>query len=196
MIARPRHRCETLDSCFFLIWLVFAQRAGMDAAPIAADRVRLALPAKSMGYLPLFVAIHRGFFKDESIDIEIADDAAATGAQCAFVRRGRLSRRRRLGAAPGRQGRAAQGDLFRRHAAQLFFDGQTAGQIGLQNCAANISAWCASATRSSWRRRIALSREGLDLQRDAVPIMIGLPTHARRRSHRRFRRRHHRRAAG
>ena len=37
----------------------------------AADRVRLALPAKSMGYLPLYVAIHRGYFKDDGIDIEI-----------------------------------------------------------------------------------------------------------------------------
>ena len=36
----------------------------------AADRVRLALPAKSMGYLPLFVAVHRGFFKDDNIDID------------------------------------------------------------------------------------------------------------------------------
>jgi ABC-type nitrate/sulfonate/bicarbonate transport system substrate-binding protein len=36
----------------------------------AADRVRLALPAKSMGYLPLFVALHRGFFKADGIAIE------------------------------------------------------------------------------------------------------------------------------
>src|SRR6266536_93133 len=47
------------------------------AAPIwprlsfGADRVKLALPAKSMGYLPLFIAVHLGFFKDEAIDIEI-----------------------------------------------------------------------------------------------------------------------------
>ena len=38
---------------------------------LSADRIKLALPAKSMGYLPLFVAVHRGFFKDEGIDIEI-----------------------------------------------------------------------------------------------------------------------------
>ena len=47
------------------------------AAPIwpllsfGADRVKVALPAKSMGYLPLFVAVHKGFFKDEGADIEI-----------------------------------------------------------------------------------------------------------------------------
>ena len=38
----------------------------------AAERVRLALPAKSMGYLPLFVALDRGFFKDENIEVEIS----------------------------------------------------------------------------------------------------------------------------
>ena len=36
-----------------------------------AERVRLALPSKSMGYLPLFVALQRGFFKDEGIDLEV-----------------------------------------------------------------------------------------------------------------------------
>src|SRR5215467_15259747 len=38
---------------------------------LAADKIRFALPGNSMGYLPLFVAVHRGFFKDESIDIEL-----------------------------------------------------------------------------------------------------------------------------
>ena len=37
----------------------------------AADKVKFALPGNSMGYLPLFVAVHRGFFKDEGIDIEL-----------------------------------------------------------------------------------------------------------------------------
>jgi NitT/TauT family transport system substrate-binding protein len=37
----------------------------------AADKIKFALPGNSMGYLPLFVAVHRGFFKDEGIDIEL-----------------------------------------------------------------------------------------------------------------------------
>ena len=40
-------------------------------AAVAADRVRFALPGNSMGYLPLIVAIHRGFFKEENIDLEL-----------------------------------------------------------------------------------------------------------------------------
>jgi len=36
-----------------------------------AERIKLALPSRSMGYLPLFVAIHRGFMKDEGIDVEL-----------------------------------------------------------------------------------------------------------------------------
>ena len=43
------------------------------AAPKYADaeKIRLALPSRSMGYLSLFVAMHRGFLKDENIDIEL-----------------------------------------------------------------------------------------------------------------------------
>ena len=38
---------------------------------LGADKIQFALPGNSMGYLPLFVAVHRGFFKDEGIDIEL-----------------------------------------------------------------------------------------------------------------------------
>ena len=38
---------------------------------IGAQQVKFVLPGNSMGYLPLFVAVHRGFFKDEAIDIEL-----------------------------------------------------------------------------------------------------------------------------
>ena len=49
------------------VGLILGSLAAAAPAPLAAaDRVRLALPAKSMGYLPLYVAIHRGFFKDEA----------------------------------------------------------------------------------------------------------------------------------
>jgi ABC-type nitrate/sulfonate/bicarbonate transport system substrate-binding protein len=38
---------------------------------LPAQQVKFVLPGNSMGYLPLFVAVHRGFFKDEGIDIEL-----------------------------------------------------------------------------------------------------------------------------
>jgi NitT/TauT family transport system substrate-binding protein len=37
----------------------------------SGETIKLALPGNSMGYLPLFVAVHRGFFKDEGLDIEL-----------------------------------------------------------------------------------------------------------------------------
>lgn len=37
----------------------------------SGDMIKFALPGNSMGYLPLFVAVHRGFFKDEGLDIEL-----------------------------------------------------------------------------------------------------------------------------
>ena len=37
----------------------------------SAEKVRLALPSRSMGYLPMFIALHRGFLKDENIELEL-----------------------------------------------------------------------------------------------------------------------------
>jgi len=37
----------------------------------SAEVVKFVLPGNSMGYLPLFVAVHRGFFKDEGLEIEL-----------------------------------------------------------------------------------------------------------------------------
>lgn len=44
---------------------------GLSTGALGADKVKFALPGNSMGYLPLFVAVHRGFFKDEGIEIEL-----------------------------------------------------------------------------------------------------------------------------
>lgn len=42
------------------------------AAPaLGEESIKFALPGNSMGYLPLFVAVHRGFFKDEGLEIEL-----------------------------------------------------------------------------------------------------------------------------
>lgn len=37
----------------------------------SVEKIRLAIPAKSMGYLPMYVAIHRGFLRDEGLELEI-----------------------------------------------------------------------------------------------------------------------------
>jgi hypothetical protein len=60
-VSKVKSQAPTI--CLALSLLVI----GMKSPIHAADRVKLALPAKSMGYLPLFVASHRGFFKDENI---------------------------------------------------------------------------------------------------------------------------------
>jgi NitT/TauT family transport system substrate-binding protein len=140
----------------------------------AAERVRLALPAKSMGYLPLFVAVHRGFFTDEGIDIEIpmmlpqlahnallsgeidyhgvADSAlrlAARGAPLKSIFFGAMRPNYFLMAKPNiKSVRELRGKY-----------------IGMARFGDTVEL----------ASRIALNREGLDLQRDAVPIMIGFP---------------------
>jgi NitT/TauT family transport system substrate-binding protein len=54
------------------IFMLCATVALLQSGPVrGADRVRFALPGNSMGYLPLIVAIHRGFFKEENIDLEL-----------------------------------------------------------------------------------------------------------------------------
>jgi NitT/TauT family transport system substrate-binding protein len=128
-----------------------------------------------MGYLPLFAALHRGFFRDEGIDVEVAmmlpqlahnallsgdvdfhgvaDSAlrlAAQGAPLKSVFFGAMRPNYFLVAKP-----------------QIKSAGELRGKyIGMVRFGDTIEL----------ASRIALQREGLDLQRDAVPILIGLPT--------------------
>jgi NitT/TauT family transport system substrate-binding protein len=143
--------------------------------PLAADRVKLALPAKSMGYLPLFVAIHRGFFKDETIEIEtpmmlpqlahtallagdieyhgVADSAlrlAAKGAPIKTIFFG-----------------AARPNYFLMAKPQYRSIRELRGKyIGIVRFGDTVEM----------ATKIAFSREGMDAQRDALLIMIGLPS--------------------
>ncbi len=58
--------------CLVIAAVAFAVNfAGTNVSALAADAIKFALPGNSMGYLPLFVAVHRGFFKDEGLDIEL-----------------------------------------------------------------------------------------------------------------------------
>lgn len=140
----------------------------------AAERVKLALPAKSMGYLPLFAAIHRGFFKDENIEIDtpmmlpqlahnallsgdvdyhgVADSAlrlAAKGAPIKTIFFG-----------------AARPNYFLMAKPQFKSIQELRGKyIGIVRFGDTIEL----------ATRIAFNREGMDAQRDALLIMIGLP---------------------
>jgi NitT/TauT family transport system substrate-binding protein len=65
-----RHRMLKKWTMAFVIGIL-AALPNLEFPALAADKIRFALPGNSMGYLPLFVAVHRGFFKDEGIDIEL-----------------------------------------------------------------------------------------------------------------------------
>jgi ABC-type nitrate/sulfonate/bicarbonate transport system substrate-binding protein len=140
----------------------------------AAERVRLALPAKSMGYLPLFVASHRGFFKDENIDIDtpimlpqLAHNALLTGE---VDYHGVADSALRL-AAKGAPIKtiffgAARPNYFLMAKPQLKSIQELRGKyIGIVRFGDTIEL----------ATKIAFNREGMEAQRDAILIMIGLP---------------------
>jgi ABC-type nitrate/sulfonate/bicarbonate transport system substrate-binding protein len=141
----------------------------------AAERVRVALPAKSMGYLPLFAAIHRGFFKDEGIDIEIpimlpqlAHNALLSGEIDYH------------GAADSALRLAARGAPLK----SIFFGAMRPNYFlmakphirSISELRGKYIGMARFGDTVELASRIALNREGLDLQRDAVPIMIGVPS--------------------
>jgi ABC-type nitrate/sulfonate/bicarbonate transport system substrate-binding protein len=142
---------------------------------MAADRVKLALPAKSMGYLPLFIALQRGFFKDEAIDIEIpmmlpqlAHNALMSGevdyhgvadSALRLAARGAPLKAIFFG--------AMRPNYFLMAKPQVKTVAELRGKyIGMVRFGDTVEL----------ATRIALTREGLDPQKDAIPIMIGLPT--------------------
>jgi NitT/TauT family transport system substrate-binding protein len=168
MRARP--------TLLLLLWLaVDVSAMAWTVEPAAAERIRLALPAKSMGYLPLFVAIHRGFFNAESIEVELpmmlpqlAHHALLTGD---VEYHGVADSVLRL-AAKGAPLKAIffgamRPNYFLMAKPQLRTVGDLRGKyIGMARFGDTIEL----------ASRIALSRAGLDLQRDTVPILIGLPS--------------------
>src|ERR1700741_3042511 len=61
-----------MRSCVInLVFVVTISVLTLETNALGAEAIKFALPGNSMGYLPLFVAVHRGFFKDEGIDIEL-----------------------------------------------------------------------------------------------------------------------------
>jgi NitT/TauT family transport system substrate-binding protein len=142
--------------------------------PSGAEPIRLALPAKSMGYLPLFVALHRGFFKDEGIEIEIpmmlpqlAHNALLSGE---IDYHGVADSALRL---------AARGAPLK----SIFFGAMRPNYFmmakpnikSVRELRGKYIGMARFGDTVELASRIALDREGLNLQRDAVPIMIGFP---------------------
>jgi NitT/TauT family transport system substrate-binding protein len=154
-----------------MLWLLLP---AWTPPPLAAEQIRFALPAKSMGYLPLFAAVHRGFFKDEGIDVEItimlpqlAHNALLTGdvdyhgvadSALHLAARGAPMKAIFFG--------ARRPNYFLMAKPQIKSVSELRGKhIGMARFGDTVEL----------ASRIALKREGLDLQRDAVPILIGLP---------------------
>ena len=142
---------------------------------MAADRVKLALPAKSMGYLPLFIALQRGFFKDEAIDIEIpmmlpqlAHNALMSGE---VDYHGVADSALRLAA----KGAPLKAIFFGAMRPNYFMMAKSQVK-SVSELRAKLIGMVRFGDTVELATRIALTREGLDPQKDAIPIMIGLPT--------------------
>jgi len=156
----------------FLIGFIFA--TGSSPA-MAADRVKLALPAKSMGYLPLFIALQRGFFKDEAIDIEIpmmlpqlAHNALMSGE---VDYHGVADSALRLAA----RGAPLKAIFFGAMRPNYFLMAKPQVK-SVSELRGKLIGMVRFGDTVELATRIALSREGLDPQKDVIPIMIGLPT--------------------
>ena len=54
-----------------MVFVVTISVLTLETNALGTEAIKFALPGNSMGYLPLFVAVHRGFFKDEGLDIEL-----------------------------------------------------------------------------------------------------------------------------
>ncbi|HEX9443703.1 MAG TPA: ABC transporter substrate-binding protein [Candidatus Binatia bacterium] len=142
--------------------------------PASAERVKLALPSKSMGYLPLFVAQNRGFFKDENIELEVVmmlpDIAHSALFQGEIDYHGAADSALRLGAkgAPIRTifFGAALPNYFLMAGAQIKSVAELKGRY------VGISRFGGTTDLAA---RVALSKNNLDPQRDVVLVMIGLP---------------------
>ncbi|HEX9146758.1 MAG TPA: ABC transporter substrate-binding protein, partial [Candidatus Binatia bacterium] len=139
-----------------------------------AERVRLALPSRSMGYLPLFVALNRGFFKDENIDLDlplmlpnIAHNALLSGE---IEYHGLADSALRLGA----RGAPIKSIFFGTTLPNYFLIAkpQIKTVADLKGKYIGVSRFGGTTDLAA---RVALQKSGLDPQKDVVLIMIGFP---------------------
>ena len=139
-----------------------------------AERIRLGLPSRSMGYLPLFVALNRGFFKDENIDLDlplmlpnIAHNALLSGE---IDYHGLADSALRLGA----KGAPIKSIFFGTTLPNYFLIAkpQIKTVTDLKGRYIGVSRFGGTTDLAA---RVALQKSGLDPQKDVVLIMIGFP---------------------
>ena len=161
---------KTLSSCFRLAVL-----AAILVAPSAAnaERIKLALPSRSVGYLPLFVAIQRNFLKDEGLEIELPSmlpniaHNALLGGEVDYH-----------GVADSALRLAAKGAPLK----TIFFGARLPNYFLMAkpqyNTVAELRSKMIGVSRfggtTDLAARVALQSNGLDPKKDVILIMIGL----------------------
>jgi NitT/TauT family transport system substrate-binding protein len=138
-----------------------------------AEKIRLALPSRSMGYLPMFVALHRGFLKDENLDLELPAmlpniaHNALLGGEVEYH-----------GVADSALRLAAKGAPLK----SIFFSARLPNYFLMARpnikSIAELRGKYVAVSRfggtTDLAARVALQANGLDPQKDVVLIMIGL----------------------
>jgi NitT/TauT family transport system substrate-binding protein len=139
----------------------------------AAEKVRLAMPSRSMGYLPMFIALHRGFLKDENIDLElpamlpnIAHNALLSGE---VEYHGVADSALRLAA----KGAPLKSIFFSARLPNYFLMAKPSIK-SVSELRGKMVAVSRFGGTTDLAARVALQANGLDPQKDVVLIMIGL----------------------
>jgi NitT/TauT family transport system substrate-binding protein len=157
----------------FCAFLVVQCPIGRQQGIARAEHIKLGLPSRSMGYLPLFVALHQGFFRDEGIELElpvmlpnIAHNALMSGE---IDYHGAADSALRL-AASG----APMKSIFFGAALPNYFlmaKPQIKTVTELRGKYIGVSRFGGT---TDFAARVALQKGGIDPKKDVVLIMIGL----------------------
>jgi len=150
---------------------VLAATASVQAAP-NIEKIKLAIPAKSMGYLPMYVAIHRGFFRDDGLELEIPNlrpniaHSALLGGDIDY--HGLAESGLRL-AAKG----SPMKSLFFSLRSPLYFLMAKPQMKAVQDLKGKIIGISSFGGATEVSTRLGLRHYGLDPERDVTMILIG-----------------------
>ncbi|MBM4262413.1 MAG: ABC transporter substrate-binding protein [Deltaproteobacteria bacterium] len=166
-------RISRIRQIGWIVGVLFPLIAGVSAhGAQTSEKVRLAIPAKSMGYLPMYVAIHRGFMRDEGLELEIPNlrpniaHSALLGGEIEY--HGLAESGLRL-AAKG----SPMKSLFFSLRSPLYFLMAKPQIKTLQDLKGKIIGISSFGGATEVSTRIGLRHHGLDPDRDVTMILIG-----------------------